>query len=314
MSLVAGVTVCICTYRRPGALVRALESVAGQEEAPLETIVVDGSPGDDTGDAVERLLAGGTFPGTLRYLKVGGEQRGLTRQRNVALAATTTDLVAFFDDDVVLLPGALAAMARVHREHSPAPAGVAAVIENELHAPPAKWRLRRMLGAVPSLRAGQYARSGMSIPWNFLPRAAGVTAGDWLPGGATMWRTAAAAATGFDGSLTGYANGEDLEFSRRISVVGPLLMCPAARVHHLHEAGGRPDARHLGYTTVLNSWRIHRGLRGRSGLDVARFAYAHALELAFLAAGAIRAADAGRRDYLRGYADGLRVLFITRGR
>ena len=306
-------TVCVCTYRRPAPLRRLLESVAGQTEQPAEIIVVDGSPDDDTERMLEGFACRDGAVG-LRYLRAGAIDRGLTRQRNIALAATATPLVAFFDDDVVLLPGALAALARVHREHHPAPAGVAAMIENELESPPAKWRLRRRLRVVPDLEPGRYTRSGMSIPWSFLGLDAPVTRGDWLPGGATMWRTDAARSTGFDAALAGYGNGEDLEFSRRVAAHGPLLMCPAARVLHLHASAGRPDARNLGYMTVLNTWRIHRRMQGRSAGDVARFGYAHVLELLFLAAGTVRDHAPERRSYLRGYAAGLRDLLAGRGR
>ena len=306
-------TVCICTYRRPEALRRLLESVAAQAEQPADIIVVDGSPDSETARMIEGLGArGGATP--VRYFQAAEADRGLTRQRNIALAQVETPLAAFFDDDVVLLPGALGALARVHREHHPAPAGVAAMIENELEAPPAKWRLRRLLRAVPDLEPGRYTRSGMSIPWSFLGLDAPVTHGDWLPGGATMWRTDAARSTGFDPALTGYGNGEDLEFSRRVAAHGPLLMCPAARVLHLHAPAGRPDARKLGYMTVLNTWRIHRGMQGRSAADVARFGYAHVLELLFLSAGAVRDRAPERRSYLRGYAAGLRDLVSGRGR
>ena len=306
-------TVCVCTYRRPEALRRLLESVAGQAEQPAEIIVVDGSPDDETARMIEGF-GGRNGAAPLRYVQVADADRGLTRQRNIALAAVQTPLAAFFDDDVVLLPGVLAALARVHREHRPSPIGVAAMIENELRSPPAKWRLRRMLRVVSSLEPGRYTRSGMSIPWAFLEPGAPVTPGDWLPGGATMWRTEVARSVGFDVALTGYGNGEDLEFSRRVATHGPLLMCPEARVLHLHAPGGRPDARKLGYMTVLNTWRIHRGMPGRSAADVARFGYAHVLELVFLAAGAVRDRAPERRSYLRGYAAGLTDLVARRGR
>lgn len=309
----ASLSVCVCTYCRPAELRRLLASVAAQAEQPADIIVVDGSPDGETERMMDDLTRN-SGPAALRYLRVDPAERGLTRQRNIGLAAVRTPLVAFFDDDVVLLPGALGAMERVHREHHPAPVGVAAMIENELRAPPAKWRLRRLLRAVPNLEPGRYTRSGMSIPWSFLPAGAPVTEGDWLPGGATMWRTDAARATGFNVAFTGYGNGEDLEFSRRVQAFGPLVMCPAARVLHLHAPGGRPDARKLGYMTVLNAWRIHRGLRGRTVVDVARFAYAHLLELLFLSAGALRDRAPERRSYLRGYAAGLGELAAGRMR
>src|SRR5690606_32790028 len=107
------------------------------------------------------------------YVRVDGPLRGLTPQRNLGLEYATAQLVAFFDDDVVLLPGALdslvvALLSRGVRAERLG--GVGAVIENELAPPNALWRVRRALGVVPTLRPGAYTSSGMSVPWRFLPR------------------------------------------------------------------------------------------------------------------------------------------------
>jgi hypothetical protein len=169
-------------------------------------------------------------------------------------------------------------MEAVHRQRSDV-VGVGALIANGQHRPPLAWWLRRMLLLVPSLQPGRYFASGVSTPWWSSRLANQVTEGDWLPGGATMWRTEAARHTGFVEEFAGYGSGEDLEFSLRVSTRGRLVMAGAARVEHLHEPSGRPDAGDLAYAIVRNHHLIHRthwsGRRWGAG---AWFVYASAAE------------------------------------
>lgn len=317
--LAPGCSVVICTHRRPDAVRRFIDSLAGQL-TPAQLLVVDASPDD----ATERMLAGyaalGRLAGVTDYVRVDGPLRGLTRQRNVALEYVTSELVAFFDDDVVLLPCALGVLVAalvscgVRAERV---AGVGAVIENELAPPNALWRVRRALGIVPSLRPGAYTASGMSVPWRFMPRApgaaapspAGLVEGDWLPGGAMVWRTAEARAVGFCETLEGYASGEDLEFSLRMRAYGPLAVAVNARVLHLPAAGGRPDQLQMGYLGARNMFRIHQSCRdGRGGWRRVYFLYAFAMDTlvrfaALVRPGAVPARWAFVRGRLRFFRD-----------
>jgi GT2 family glycosyltransferase len=100
-----------------------------------------------------------------------------------------------------------------------------------------------------------------------------------------LWRTALARELGFHAGLDGYAQGEDLEFSLRARQRGRLLMAGAARVLHLHEPAGRPNAFRLGYMAIHNRYQIHRrGLPDRGWRDVAWFVYAWTLDTLLLVA------------------------------
>jgi GT2 family glycosyltransferase len=271
-----GCCVVVCTRNRPASLRRLLDTLVAQETPVEQLLVVDAS--DD--DASERVVR--ECPGIERaargidYFRVRGTLAGLTRQRNVALRWVATRLVAFFDDDVALLPGCVAALVAACDAPERPLVGACAVSVNELTTPPALWRLRRLLGIVPSLQPGSYARSGMSIPWHFLPDDASVVqVGHWMHGCAMLWRTAAARAEGFDERLDGYATAEDLEFSLRMRRHGPMARVGAARVLHLHAASGRPDPYRLGYMGVRNLLDVHRThLEGRTWRDAAYFYYA----------------------------------------
>src|SRR5882762_3052832 len=137
---------------------------------PERVLTVDASPSDQTERAVRDHDSLAVVGSDLLYFRVTDGLRGLTRQRNFALRWVTTDLVAFFDDDIVLSPGCCAELERHHRELGDRVVGVGALIENQLQAPRLAWRLLRWLHAVSDLRPGTYSRSGISIPWGFLPR------------------------------------------------------------------------------------------------------------------------------------------------
>ena len=301
-----GVTVVVCTFERSASLTRFLDSLTTQDRIPDCLIIVDASSDDRSERALmshpvrERLVA------DVRYVRVTGALRGLPRQRNVALEQVPTDLVAFFDDDVVLLPGCLREMECVHRADATA-VGVGALIQNEIVRPALRWRLRLLLGVVPHLRPGRYFRSGVSTPWGFLAATDEVVEGDWLSGCAAMWRTAVARETGYNPAFAGYANGEDLEFSLRARRGGRLVVAGRARALHLHDAAGRPDAYRLGVMTGQNSHAIHRTcLPRRSWKDRAWFWYAALVNVAIgVAELAGRGDRTTRLQYLSGYARGV---------
>ncbi len=277
-----GVAVAVCTLLRPDGLVRFLESLAGQTRPPDQIVVVDASPDTATEEALKAFAARRRTAREVVYVRVGRPLVGLTRQRNQALARVTTDLVAFFDDDIVLGPRCLEEMERVHRDEGRS-VGVAAAIENERSAPSLLWRTRRILGIVSTLEPGRYVQSGMSIPWGFLPAGTAVREGDWLPGGATMWKTEIARRLGFEERFEGYGQSEDLEFSLRAGREGRLLLAPAARVRHEHVAAGRPNAFRKGYMAIYNRYVVHRRNRESRGWSGFAFAYGWTLDTLLLA-------------------------------
>jgi GT2 family glycosyltransferase len=273
-ALSCGVTVAVCTLRRPESVRRILQSLDVQTRRPDEIVVVDASS-DALTELAVREEAAGLKVARIVYVRVGSSGVGLTRQRNRALALARRDLIAFFDDDVVLEAGCLAELERVHREIE-GTAGVGAMLREEPRdRPPAIWRVRRILGIVPNLAPGRYHRSGMSTPWSLAGAERGVVPGDWLPGFAMMWKTDLAREIGFYEAFAGYAQAEDLEFSLRAGRRGRLLMASDARVRDDHALAGRPDAFRMGYMAVHNRWIVHRRcLAGRTRRDAAWFAYA----------------------------------------
>jgi GT2 family glycosyltransferase len=245
-------------------------------------VIVDASADDQTEQMLKSHEQRERLAEHILYFRVSDEYKGLTRQRNFALNWVATDLVAFFDDDIVLLPHCLQEMVRVHRKFGDDVAGVGAFMENQssplssLHL----WRVRLLLRMVPNLQPGRYHRSGISTPWHLAPTE-DLVDGDWLPGCAMMWKTRVVRETGFYEGFVGYAHGEDLEFSLRARQ-GRLLVSGTARVEHLYEHSGRPDPYDYGYMAIYNKYEIHRrALPDRTWLDIAWFIYAWTLDTLF---------------------------------
>ena len=97
-TIVRKISIVIPTYNRARLLPRAIES-AQNAGADLEVIVVDDCSTDDTAE-VCGAIAG------IRYVRLK-KNGGLAHARNVGIAESTCEFVAFLDDDDLRLPGSL---------------------------------------------------------------------------------------------------------------------------------------------------------------------------------------------------------------
>jgi GT2 family glycosyltransferase len=90
-------TVVICTRDRPDSLLATLDALDAQAEGGFGVVVVDQSGHPD-----ERLAS--RAAGESRLSVISDTGRGLSRARNVALGATSTEWLVFLDDDCVPEP------------------------------------------------------------------------------------------------------------------------------------------------------------------------------------------------------------------
>jgi GT2 family glycosyltransferase len=99
-------TVVVATHERPAGLARALESLLSMEYADYEIVVVDNAPVTNaTRDLLRRQFADVE---NLRY--VTEHAPGLTPARIKGVEASTGEIVAFTDDDVIADPYWLAGL------------------------------------------------------------------------------------------------------------------------------------------------------------------------------------------------------------
>jgi len=104
------VSVVLPTFERPPLLAEAIVSVQAQTHANWELIVVDAGSADDTA----QLLAGIEDE---RVRPVTTERLPTPAARNRGIDLARGDVVAYLDDDNVMLPGWLAAVAWAFERH-----------------------------------------------------------------------------------------------------------------------------------------------------------------------------------------------------
>jgi len=92
------ISVVITTYNRSHLLPRAIES-AQSAGTDLEVIVVDDCSSDNTPEVCATISG-------IRYVRLS-ENGGLANARNVGIAESSSEFVAFLDDDDLRLPGSL---------------------------------------------------------------------------------------------------------------------------------------------------------------------------------------------------------------
>jgi GT2 family glycosyltransferase len=96
----ATISVLICTYKRPDALLPCLAGLAAQTRLPDDVILVV-----RPSDVVTHEAMGARVPDGLPWRIVAVHEPGLVAARNAGLAAQRCDVVAFCDDDTVASAG-----------------------------------------------------------------------------------------------------------------------------------------------------------------------------------------------------------------
>jgi GT2 family glycosyltransferase len=93
------VSVIVPTYNRARLLFRAVDSALQQTHPDIEVIVVDDGSTDDTPAVIRQHY--GNEP-RVKYVRV--ENGGVSRARNIGIAAATGDFIGFLDSDDYWLP------------------------------------------------------------------------------------------------------------------------------------------------------------------------------------------------------------------
>ena len=247
------------TKDRPEELRHLLRSLCQQSPKADEVVVVDASE-----EPVEEVIR--DFPGLdLRYVR--HLPPCASRQRNVGAAAVSpgSDLIGFVDDDVVLEPGAMAAMTEFWQQAGEEVAGASFNFKNhhERRGDQLKrWRVIDWLGLY-SRRAGAVAPSGWQ---NILGSVEETIFVDWLSSGASVWRRSVLSEFKFDEHFDGYSYLEDLDFSYSVSRRFKLAIVAGPGFLHFPSPRGRISGAKFGRIESANRLYFVR----RHGLSLTR--------------------------------------------
>src|SRR5262249_4464861 len=223
-----------CTNGRGGPMTPCTAPAPRRTRHPEEIVIVDASttPALDAADRLAECMRS-------CHVSLIGSPPGLPRQRNLGTLATTGSVVVYLDDDVVLDADYLAAVARTFEDDGTRQIG--GVGGAQVPDPtPREGLLRRAacrLFLLDTYGRGVVKRSGRP-DYVFSPRAR--TEVEFLSGCNMAYRREVLDALSFDERLDGYALGEDLQFSYRVSRRWKLVLTPEARLNHRHTGGGRP--------------------------------------------------------------------------
>jgi glycosyltransferase involved in cell wall biosynthesis len=237
-------------------LQECVRSLLDQTVRPDELVVVDDGalPGMPLEDACTR--AG------IRHLFIRKDVPGLTASRNAGIRRAGGDIVFFLDDDVTLEPDYIEQILRVYAEHDDGDLGGVGGVLTIPKPMPWRHRLRHAYDVaflISGRREGKALPSGFWTEFGTTPRGIGrVTEVDFLPGGVSSYKQAVLRTFRFSEGYEGYGQGEDKDFSYRVSRRYRLLVTPAARLRHHEAPAMRADKVQEGRRFILTLERLFR--------------------------------------------------------
>jgi GT2 family glycosyltransferase len=259
------ISAIVPTIGRVDSLRALLESLSLQTHRVDEVIVGDGSGTDET-----RLLLNEPQwrrRGLIVKREVV-EPPNAVRQREAAIKVAAGEFLLFLDDDVVLEPECVAHMLGLIRK-SPDVVGVVADFKNQVWPQPTQlwqWYLHYVLGLRNKEWQGRII--GPLLRFGYNPVPADPTAMEWLgTGNSLVRRSAFCQAGGFSSFFLHRCTiNEDIDLSLKLSRIGRILFCPAARLAHHHAPSGRVSTIVAAEDDLFNRFFILRRTLGLSAL------------------------------------------------
>jgi GT2 family glycosyltransferase len=221
------ITVVVATRERPDALRTCLNTLLAVDFPGYEVVVVDNDP---TTDDTFTLIAE-DFAGRVHYIREN--RRGLSWAHNRALEETTTDIVAFVDDDVIVDRHWLAAIAEGFSAGDDVGCVTGLILPSEMETP-AQLMLEWHGGFAKGFAQRIYDMNSNRPDDPLFPFAAGQ-----LGSGANMaFKTKVLRRLGgFDSAIgigTAARGGDDLAAFFRVVVKHQLAYQPTAVIWHRH--------------------------------------------------------------------------------
>ena len=273
------VSIVIPTKNRPRSLRELIERILRQTILPKEVVVIDQSPDESSLLQVEEEFSRAPLfvrqHIELRYFREV-VVTGAASARNRGLECAQSDIILFFDDDIIPEDDYIEKILEAfHKDNSAI--GVSGVITNYLR-PRFSFRLWNWLFV-----RGPFHDDRQPIYWNahLLSTSAPIRV-KALGAGLMAFKAAAVKHHRFDQNLIGAEPGEDVDFCERLH--RKLLINPAARSSHRRNVANRQSFHWLqlhaqsAYYLYSRNWR--GGLRNRLCLGWLTFGYALVATLA----------------------------------
>jgi glycosyltransferase involved in cell wall biosynthesis len=262
------VSVVIPTIGRPAQLTQLLRAILAEDGPPIEILVAHNGPRAEA----TRVAAAEAAAGDHRVRVLAAPRAGTSRARNRGLSEARADIVAFLDDDVVVRPGWLIAIANAFAA-APGVACVTGLIEPAELATPEQGWLEEYGGYGKGSNRRVFDLAAHRPPDPLFP----YTAGAFGSGANMAFRASALRAIGgFDPALGGGTparGGEDLAAFAAIVAKGHSLVYEpaAAVVHRHHRSRARLQRQVLAYGMGLSAFLTkHVADDGARLIDVAR--------------------------------------------
>ncbi len=257
---IGSISVVTPTLRRPREVAALLENLSQQTLLPVEVVLVDGAPVEERDtENVIAALSDNSLPFDVNYFR---HQRGTAIQRNKGIEeASTSDFIAFVDDDVRLEPDFLEKIVEIFSaDKDKKVGGVVGFRANQSFefSSHRRWRWYRRLKLLTTFEAGKYDfASGYPINANAHPPFNGVRRVDFMTTACAVWRREVFdEGLRFDPFFSDYGVLEDAHFSLRAGRRWELLQCGDARCTEGHAPAGRVDRKRIGYKCVVNYYYV----------------------------------------------------------
>lgn len=228
-------SIVVCTYGRARSLEHLLHSLSAQTYRNFEVLVVDGNQDSSPVQAIVSSVSSSALD--VRHIPA---PKGLTRQRNVGIEWSRGEVLCFLDDDVTMEPDFLGRVKAMLENPSMQDVGGLTGYDVLNYPSPVtlRWKLRWLLGAIPSLEPGDADHLGRAVPVSFMAPYSGCRSVRWLSGFCMIYRRTAIGVSRFDEKLPTYG-GEDRDFSSLIGTQWRLLLCGDLHLRHHCTREGR---------------------------------------------------------------------------
>jgi GT2 family glycosyltransferase len=235
------ISAIVPTIGRPESLTDLLKSLAAQTVRVQEVIVADGS---ETQDIRSVCVDPHWSQIGLKIHHIVVTPPNAVRQREAAIRASQEEFLLLLDDDVVLEPECVENMLALLKDDSDV-VGVTADFSNQAWSQPTRFwflYLRYVLGMTTGTWQGRVVGPLLRFGYNPVPDDPQPM--EWLGAGNSLVRRSAYEnAGGFsDFFLHRCTINDDVDLGLKLSHIGRILFCPAARLAHYHAPGGRVSA------------------------------------------------------------------------